>query len=344
MFGASHPIIQAPMAGGKTTLALVAAVCNAGAIGSIGAAYLTPAQIREQVAELRRLTDKPFIVNLFAGGHANEQPVDAAAMLAVLARHHEALGLQRPTLPPWPADPFEAQFAAILDARPPIFSFTFGAPEAAIRAAKQAGLTVVGTATIVEEARQLEALGVDAIVAQGSEAGAHRGTFAAPFEAAMIGTMALVPQVVDAVKVPVIASGGIMDGRGILAARALGAAGVQMGTAFLACDESGTAAAHKAALLSGQEQDTTLTRAFSGRPARGLVNAFMREADAAGPLPFPLQNALTRPMRNQAGRDGDLERLSLWAGQGVRLTRRLPAAELVRRLVAECEEARRRLG
>jgi nitronate monooxygenase len=343
MFGAVHPIVQAPMAG-STTPAMVAAVSNAGALGGLGAAYLTPAQIKQQVAELRRLTDRPFAVNLFAGGHTDPRPVDASAMLDVMARHHEALGLQRPTLPTWPEDPFPAQFEAVIEMRPAVFSFTFGMPTEAIARAKAAGIKVIGTATTVDEARQLQAAGVDAVVAQGSEAGGHRGTFAVPFEAAMIGTFALVPQVVDAVTIPVIASGGIMDGRGIVAARALGAAAVQMGTAFLVCEESSTAEAHKAALLNGREDATAITRAFSGRPARGLANAFMREADTAGPLPFPLQNALTRPMRNEAARAGDAERLALWSGQGVRLARRLPAAELVRRLVAESAEVQRRLG
>jgi nitronate monooxygenase len=204
---------------------------------------------------------------------------------------------------------------------------------------------VMGTATTVEEAVALEQAGVDAIVTQGSEAGGHRGTFAGAFEAGLVGTMALVPQVVDAVRVPVIASGGIMDGRGIAAALALGASAVQMGTAFLTCHEAGIPDAYKEAILGAHEDGTRLTRAFSGRPARGIVNRFMTEIDRTPEaiLPFPLQNTLTRPLRSAAARQGRAEFLSLWAGQAVRLARRQSAADLVARLAKETEEAIGRL-
>jgi nitronate monooxygenase len=207
---------------------------------------------------------------------------------------------------------------------------------------------LIGTATTVEEALALEQGGVDAIVTQGSEAGGHRSTFSGPFDTGMVGILALVPQVVDAVTVPVIASGGIMDGRGIAAALALGASAVQMGTAFLTCDEAGIPNTYKDAILRAREQETRLTRAFSGRPARGIVNRFMTEierADApAAILPFPLQNALTRPLRNAAARQGRVDYLSLWAGQGVRLARRQPAATLIARLAHETETVVRRLA
>jgi nitronate monooxygenase len=214
-----------------------------------------------------------------------------------------------------------------------------------MQAIKARGMFVMGTATTVAEAVSLETAGVDAIVAQGSEAGGHRGTFAGPFEAGLVGTMALVPQVVDAVSLPVIASGGIMDGRGIAAALALGAQAVQMGTAFLTCHEAGIPDAYKEAILKAHEDETRLTRAFSGRPARGIVNRFMTEIDrtAESILPFPLQNALTRPLRSAAAKQGRAEFLSLWAGQAVRLARRQPAAELVARLVKETEQAIGRL-
>jgi nitronate monooxygenase len=186
---------------------------------------------------------------------------------------------------------------------------------------------------------------VDAIVAQGAEAGAHRGTFAAPFERAMVGIVALVPALADEVNVPVIASGGIMDGRGIVAAAALGAVAVAMGTAFLVCAEAGIPEAYKEAITRAAEDRTTLTRAFSGRPARGIVNAFLEAAEASGAIAqFPAQNALTRPMRNAAAKAGDTERLSLWAGQGLRLARRMKAADLVKVLVKEIEETRRVLS
>ncbi len=347
MLGIEHPIIQAPMAGGATTPELVAAVSNAGGLGTLGAAYLTPPQIADAIAAIRRLTDRPFGVNLFAGGAEPDDGVDPAPMLAILARYHEALGLQPPSLPAVAATPFAAQFDATLAAGVPVFSFTFGIPSPdAIARLKARGTAVLGTATTVAEARRLEAAGVDVVVAQGSEAGAHRGTFDGPFEAALIGTMALVPQVADAVSTPVVASGGIMDGRGIVAAHALGAAGVQLGTAFLTCREAGIPDAYKAAIRAARDDGTALTRAFSGRPARGIVNEFMREVEQheAATLPYPLQNALTRPLRTAAAARGDTRFLSLWAGQAAALARDLPAGDLVRQLLREAAEVRARLA
>jgi len=347
--GLSHPIIQAPMAGGATTVDLVAAVCGAGALGFIGAAYLTPPQIAEVSRALRARTARPFGINLFAPLPAPETPRDATPALERVAPYHAELGLPPPTLPASTGDPFREQLAAALESGASVFSFTFGIlPAGAIEAIKARGMFLIGTATTVEEARALEATGVDAVVAQGSEAGAHRGTFATDFEAAMIGTMALVPQVADAVPVPVIASGGIMDGRGIAAALALGASAAQMGTAFLTCDEAGIPDAHKAAILGAREHETRLTRAFSGRPARGIVNRFMREVEGPGApgaiLPYPLQNVLTRPLRTAAAKQGRAEFLSLWAGQGVRMARRQSAADLVARLATEAEAVVRRVA
>jgi nitronate monooxygenase len=244
---------------------------------------------------------------------------------------------------------FDEQLAAALDSGAAVFSFTFGLlPASAVTAIKGRGMFLIGTATTVAEAVALEQAGVDAIVTQGSEAGGHRGTFAAPFDMGMVGTLALVPQVVDAVTVPVIASGGIMDGRGIAAALALGASAVQMGTAFLTCDEAGVPDAYKEAILRTCEHETRLTRAFSGRPARGIINRFMTEVDRADAteaiLPFPLQNALTRPLRNAAAQQGRADYLSLWAGQGMRLARRQPAAALIARLAHETESVVHRLA
>ncbi len=209
MLGIRHPIIQAPMAGSNTP-DLVAAVSNAGALGIYGAAYLTPSQITEVVAAIRTLTDRPFGINLFTGGHSADQGGDPDRLLTILGQYHAELGLAPPELPEHRPDPFAAQLEAVLEAQVPVFSFTFGIPDPpALARLKRHGIVVIGTATTVDEARQLEAAEVDAVVAQGSEAGAHRGTFAAAFDVAMIGTMALVPQVVDAVRLPVIASGGI---------------------------------------------------------------------------------------------------------------------------------------
>ncbi|HEX6291308.1 MAG TPA: DUF561 domain-containing protein [Herpetosiphonaceae bacterium] len=343
----SHPIIQAPMAGGATTAELVAAVCEAGALGSIGAAYLTPSQIAEISREVRARTSRPFGINLFAPLPAPDPPADASAALALLAPFHAELSLPPPGLPTWAIEPFDGQLAAALESGAEVFSFTFGIlPSPAIEAIKARGMFLIGTATTVDEARALEGAGVDAVVAQGSEAGAHRGTFAVNFESGLVGTIALVPQVVDAVTVPVIASGGIMDGRGIAAALALGASAVQMGTAFLTCDEAGIPEAHKAAILQAGEHQTSLTRAFSGRPARGIVNRFMHEAESTAEaiLPYPIQNALTRPMRSAAASQGRADYLSLWAGQGLRLARRQSAAELIARLAREAEAVVRRLA
>lgn len=337
--GLAHPIIQAPMAGGGATPELVSAVSNVGALGFIGAAYLTPAQILDAARSVRAGASGPFGINLFAPVPAPDREADAGPALARMASFHAELGLPPPTAPAPAGDAFDARFAAVLDSGAPVFSFTFGIPPAAaIEAARSRGVVVIGTATTVAEAVMLERAGVDAVVAQGSEAGAHRGTFAAEFEASMVGTMALVPQVVDAVRVPVIASGGIMDGRGIVAALALGADAVQMGTAFLTCDEAGIPEVHKSAILAEEEHRTRVTRAFSGRPARGIVNRFMTEMEDAA-LPYPLQNALTRPMRTAAAGQGRADMLSLWAGQGLRMARRQGAAELVARLAREAEEA-----
>ena len=342
--GLTHPIVQAPLAGGGDTPALVAAVADAGALGFIGAAYLTPAQIAESGREVRARTRRPFGINLFAPLPLPAPPGEVEAALARVAPFYAELGLPHPTAPAVAADTFDAQLAAALDSGAAVFSFTFGVlPAAAIAAIKARGLFLLGTATTVEEAVALERAGVDAVVTQGSEAGGHRGTFATDFEAAMVGTIALVPQVVDAVRVPVVASGGLMDGRGLAAALVLGAAGAQLGTAFLTCDEAGVPAAYKDAILTAREDATRLTRAFSGRPARGIVNRFMTEVDrAGGGLPFPWQNALTRPLRSAAAQANRAEFLSLWAGQGVRLARRQKAAELVARIAAEAEAALRR--
>jgi nitronate monooxygenase len=349
LLGIEHSIIQAPMAGGSTTPELVAAVSNAGALGSIGAAYLTPDQIADAIAAVRRLTNRPFCVNLFvAPPPPKPGSWDPGPMLEFLSAHHAALSLPPPELPGASAIDAEAQWAAALAARVPVFSFTFGIPDRALVEAFQgAGSRVFGTATTVAEARELAAAGVDAVVAQGSEAGAHRATFSGDFDRAMVGTIALVPQVVDAVDVPVVASGGIMDGRGIVAVEALGAAGAQLGTAFLTTDEAGTSPAYREALLRAADDQTVITRAFSGRPARGIVNDFiqaMSARDAPEPLPFPVQNALTGPMRRAAAQQGDAEHFALWAGQGVALARPMSAAQLVDRLVEERRQVLRDLG
>jgi nitronate monooxygenase len=329
------------MGGGATTPELVIASSEAGALGFIAAPYLSAEQIVRFSSLVRAGTKRPFGINLFAPIEAGRTPQDVRPALDALAPYHAELGIAPPEVPASATHPFDDQLAAALESGASVFSFTFGLlPRNAMNAIRARGMMIVGTATTVDEALALESAGVDAVVAQGSEAGAHRGTFGgqATFEAAMIGSMALIPQVVDVVHVPVIASGGIMDGRGIAAALALGAEAVQMGTAFLTTDESGIPSAYKDAILSARETDTRVTRAFSGRAARGIVNRFMEDIESRGPsanLGYPLQNALTRPLRTEAAKQNRAEFLSLWAGQGVRLARREPAASLVRRLVKE---------
>ena len=342
MLSVEHAIILAPMAGGTSTPALVAAVSGAGGLGSLGAGYMTPDDIAKTIAEIKERTDKPFAVNLFAGGYDGTGASDAAAMLKLIAPWHERLGLPPPAAPAGSLPPFEQQAEVVLRSDVPVFSFTFGVPAAGIvRQMKDRGIKLVGTATTVAEARALEQAGADAIVAQGSEAGAHRGTFIAALEDSLVGTIALVPQMVDAVSVPVIASGGIMDGRGIVAAVALGASGVQLGTAFLTCPESGAPPPHKASIHAARDDTTMLTRAFSGRLARGIVNEFaaaMRGHEDEL-LPYPAQNNLTRAMRTAAAKQGSADYLSLWAGQAAPLAREIPAAELLAQLLSETQAA-----
>jgi nitronate monooxygenase len=339
--GIEHPILLAPMAGNGGTPELAAAVSNAGGLGAWGGAYATPEDIVKTIRRIRQLTSRPFNINLFAGGYETGC-VDPQPMLAIVAEAHAKLGLPPPTLPPIPSSPFDAQLEAVLEERPPVFSFTFGIPSSRqIAALKSRGIVVVGTATTVAEARLLAEAGVDAIAVQGAEAGAHRGTFAASFEESMVPMATLLRETCGAVAVPVIASGGIMDGQDIAAALKLGAAAVQLGTAFLPCPESGAPEAYKRALLDAKMDNTVITRAYSGRPARGIPNTFI--AMVAGKedsiLPFRQQNDLTRPMRNASGGQGTPEFISLWAGQGVTRSRALPAARLVETLMEEASRA-----
>jgi nitronate monooxygenase len=336
--GIQYPVFQGPMGGGPSTPELVAAVSNAGGLGSLGAAYLTPDGITDSIRRIKELTDKPFNVNLFAGGWELSAPPNPKPMLDVLAEIHTELKLPPPVLPTLPPDPFSAQLEALLDAGVPIFSFTFGIPNSDEMARlRKRGIAIFGTATTVQEARLLADAGVDAVVAQGGEAGAHRGTFAGPFESSMIPTLELVKQICAASELPVIASGGIMDGGDIRAAMENGARAAALGTAFLPCPECGTSPAHKQAVLRAGKDTTVITRAFSGRPARGLRNDFIERLLGKEKfiLPYPLQNALTRAMRTEAARRGASGFLSLWAGRGVARARELPAGELVKQLVKE---------
>jgi len=336
--GIEHPILLAPMAGSGGTPELAAAVSNAGGLGAWGGAYAPPEDIAKTIRRVRELTSRPFSINLFAGGCETDPKIDPLPILEIVGEAHARLGLPPPVLPPPQRDPFDEQLRAILEERPAAFSFTFGTPSATQMAAlRRRGIVIVGTATTLEEARRLCELGVDAIVAQGAEAGAHRGSFDGPFEESMVPLATLVREICDNIPLPVIASGGIMDGRDMAAAMQIGAAAVQLGTAFLPCPESGAPPAYKRALLEAKADTTVITRAFSGRPARGLTNAFITRLMGKEHLilPFRQQNDLTRPMRNAAGRLGAADFISLWAGQGVARSRALPAAVLVETLLAE---------
>ena len=308
---------------------------------------MTPEILREQIREIRDLTKEPFSVNLFVPSPFEPDHERIERANALLGQYRKELGIEAPEKISSFAESFEDQLEVVIEERVPVFSFTFGSlgPEF-VRQLKQNGATVVGTATTVREGLKLEEDGVDMVVAQGSEAGGHRGTFLGDFKDALIGTMALVPQMVDALSIPVVASGGIMDGRGLAAALVLGAEAAQMGTAFLACEESGAHPEFKRAVLEAAEDETALTRAFSGRAARGLKNRFLNEmGEHEEELPpFPIQNALTKDVRAAAQRQDRPEFMSLWAGQAVRLAHPTKAAGLVGSEVEEAEIVLRNLA
>ncbi|WGM39226.1 Nitronate monooxygenase [Caulobacter sp. NIBR1757] len=326
------PIIQAPMLGASGP-AMALAVTQAGGMGSLAAGALAPEEIAQQIAALKAATDRPFGVNLLITRPATPDPAMVSEALERLAPWYDRLGIGLPESPNDYAPDFDAQFAALLAAAPPLASFTFDVlTRDQVVALQAAGTLVVGTATTVAEAHAWAAIGVDAICAQGSEAGGHRGEFLRPGPESLIGTMALVATIRPVVAAPVIAAGGIMDGRGVAAALSLGAAAAQMGTAFLLAEEATISEPWRRRIETVPDDATAVTRAFTGRNARGIENEFMQTFRAVeGEVPaYPVQNRLTRELRVVAGRLGDSETLSLWAGQGVSLTRKGRAADLVR--------------
>ena len=339
-----YPVVQGPVGGGLSSVALAAAVSNAGGLGSFGAHALDPAGIATVVAELKAATEHPFAMNLWV-----PQPGESEARLSPeeFARQVDRL---RPYLreldlpdPPHPASfglDFTEQVEALLRARPPVMSFVMGIPDAQVIAeARARGIVTIGTATTVDEAAALADAGIDAVVASGSDAGGHRGAFLRPVGESLVGTFSLLPQVADAVAVPVIAAGGVSDARGVVAALVLGAAGVQVGTAFLARDESGVSAVHRQALLSPMARVTVLTRVFSGRLARGIPNRFQREMAIVEDdiPPYPIQNALTQELRRTANTRGVEDLVHLWAGQAAALATSGSAAAFLAQLVTETE-------
>jgi len=332
------PIIQAPMAGAQGS-ALAVAVCNAGGLGSLPCAMLTPDALRAEMAAIKAGTRKPCNVNFFCHAPPEPSAEREAAWRAALARYYAEFGMDASSIPAGPGRaPFSHAMADVLaDFKPAVVSFHFGLPSAELLArVKGWGSKVLSSATTVEEARWLAGHGVDAIIAQGLEAGGHRGNFLSADLDTQIGTFALLPQVVREVRLPVIAAGGIADAAGAAAAMALGAAGVQVGTAYLLCPEATTSAIHRAALKSGAERHTALTNLFTGRPARGIVNRLMREL---GPLSdtapaFPLATSAIAPLRAKAESRGRDDFSPLWSGQNRSGCKAVPAANLTRELAA----------
>lgn len=335
------PILQAPMVGASPP-EMALAVSRAGGMGSLAGGALAPDQIEPEVARMRSAVDAPFGVNLLMAPRAEPDGAVVEAALARLAPWYAELGEALPAHPNSFAPDFDAQLAALIRAAPPVASFTFGvlSPDQ-VGALHRAGTLVVGTATTVAEARAWAAVGADGICAQGFEAGGHRGHFLADPEVSLVGTLPLTSLILEAVDLPVIAAGGIMNGRGVAAALALGASAVQMGTAFLLSDQTGVSAPWRRAVESASDDATRLTRAFTGRYARGIENRFMRELRAVqDEVPaYPVQNRLTQPLRAAAAKADDPEALSLWAGQGVRLARGGDAGDLVRQWWKEAQEA-----
>jgi nitronate monooxygenase len=337
LFGIELPIVQAPMAGASTT-EMAIAVSEAGGLGSLPCALLDAAQARAAMEQIRRATSRPYNVNFFCHRLPSPDAARAQAWRALLAPYYREKGLDPDAPPPEPPlrRPFDGEMCALVETfRPAVVSFHFGLPEPALLArVKASGAKVISSATTVAEARWLAERGCDAIIAMGIEAGGHRGTFLDGEMARQVGTFALVPQVADAVALPVIAAGAIADERGIVAALALGAAAVQIGTGYLFCPEARIGAAHRQALATAADDGTAVTNVFTGRPARSIVNRLVRELgpmSAAAPE-FPHAAKALAPLQKADPGSGDF--VNLWSGQAARLARPLPAGALTRDLAA----------
>lgn len=336
VFGIDEPIVLGPF-GGLSSVELTASVSELGGLGSYGLYGYSPERIHTTITELRAATAKPFAVNLWlpTGDEMAPGDIDLGPALQTAEPLFTAAGVEPPSAPAAFLPGIRDQLDAVLEAAPPALSVVFGVPQPwLIEAARARGIRIIGTATSVTEARALDEAGVDAVVATGAEAAGHRVSFLRRAEDSLVGTFALVPQVVDAVGVPVIAAGGIADRRGVAAAFALGASGVQVGTAFLRAKESAATEAHRAAIAGASDTDTVLTRAMSGRLARGIPNIAMRTLENGVIAPFPAQNWLTGVFRAAAARSGDGELLSLWAGQASGLTTHETASEVFSELRA----------
>lgn len=340
------PILQAPMVG-ASSFEMAVAVSKAGGLGSLGAGAMEPDEIEAQTKAFRAATDRPFGVNLFVLDRTAPPADEVDRAIERLRPWYEDRGLPVPAAPNDFAPDFSRQFEALVRAAPPLASFTFGALSAEqVAALKAQQVLVVGTATNVAEARVWAEIGADAICAQGGEAGGHRGTFVGDARDSLIGTMALVPLIAQATGLPVIAAGGIMDGRGVAAALALGAVAAQMGTAFLLTDQTAASSAWQRAARTASDDPTRVTRAFSGRYARGVENDFMRRMrPIEDEVPaYPVQNRLTQPLRAAGARMDDPEVISLWAGQGVKLASPGDAGALVEQWWAQAQAVARNLA
>ncbi len=332
------------MAGGPTTPELVAAVSNSGGLGTIAAGYLSPNQLREQIKAVKLLTELNFGVNLFVPTKytIDEDAVREAISLLKPFMSILNVPVESPALPSYEHDLeiFHEQLKVIVEENVSICSFTFGIPSPeVVTQLKKEAIVVIGTATTVNEAIMNEKAGMEAVVVQGSEAGGHRGSFDKDGKESLIGLLSLIPQTADSVSIPIIAAGGIMDARGLVAARSLGAKGVQMGTAFLTCSESGANQAHKDAILKASEDQIVLTSSFSGKQARGINNSFITAMERKeGGLPeYPIQNALTKGIRKQAGIEKNPDYMSLWSGQSPRLAKAVSAKELMNGIILSAE-------
>jgi nitronate monooxygenase len=339
LFGVELPIIQAPMAGVQGS-ALAVAVCSAGGLGSLPCAMLSLEVMREEITAIKAQTSEPFNVNFFCHAQPDTDVARDAAWRAALAPYFAEYGIEQSSSPSGAGrTPFNEQAAELLaELKPAVVSFHFGLPsEALLARLRSCGAKIISSATTVDEALWLEARGVDAVIAQGVEAGGHRGMFLSQDLSTQVGTLSLVPQIVDAVKVPVIAAGGIADARGIAAAMKLGASAVQIGTAYLLCPEATTSALHRAALIRDTARITALTNVFTGRPARSIVNRAVRELGPMSPIvpAFPTPSAAIAPLRAQAESQGDGEFSPLWSGQNASGCKAVPAAQLTRELARD---------
>ena len=342
--GIEYPIVQGPL-GGLSSQSLTAAVSNFGGLGSFGAHSLVPGAIKDVIAQIRSLTSKPFAMNLWVsmedGGARAADENAFNRSLAPLVAHLAALGAPRPRYKPYSPRRFEEQVRVLLDASVPAFSFIFGIPAREIlEECRTKGIVTIGTATTPDEGAALQEAGVDAVVASGFEAGGHRGSFLRPAEDSLTGTLSLVPQVVDIVDVPVIAAGGIGDARGVIASLALGAEAVQMGTVFLACEESGASPLHRETLRRRNAGHTALTKGFTGRLARAIHNRVMEDLNRNGTeiLPYPLQRELVRNLTIAADAAGRADLVPMWAGQSANLSTCTDVPTFLTSLVKEVSE------